>query len=153
EIGRDDPIEFVAGCPGLRTVSGLTFQHGALGDVRLAVLLASPHLLRLRELNHRVVGLTQASIPVLAGAECLASLRVLHLTGSFDNRPDFGPLLDSPVLANLEELSLADIGLGDEGIAQLVASRQLGRLKRLDLAAAILSDSSIPRLTSWPGIA
>jgi uncharacterized protein (TIGR02996 family) len=150
---RGEDPEALARCPGLRTITRLSFDSAGLGDAGVvALLLRSPYLQSLRDLDLGLNYLSAKSLDTLICAPCLPALRRLDLTGNPFNSASLGPLLRSPAVSGLEDLILDAVPVNAAGIAALTTSRHLTRLQRLDLSHTVLEDSSIPRLANWPGL-
>jgi uncharacterized protein (TIGR02996 family) len=147
--------------PILAGVRSLTVDDSRLGNNGLALLASSAHLGQLRELHLGNSNIRDDGLRALADSDRLPRLETLDLPrnhlgasvavlGASSHFPaltrlglDFNDLhnehlmalVDSPLLARLEELRLSgNRDLGETGLAALASSPQAGCLRRLDLS-------------------
>jgi uncharacterized protein (TIGR02996 family) len=112
----------LAGWPGLAPLRSLGLRNNLLDAARLGVLLASPHLGELVDLeladNYFLKG---PGMKVLAGCERLATLDLLDLRNCGLDHQAIEPLLDSLHLGRLHTLLLWGNRLGEKSQARLKA--------------------------------
>jgi len=138
----------LAGCEHLANLRELVLSTAYCRDRGARAVLRSPHLRNLRTLRLNRGDLTAGFLADLAAAE-LPHLRALGLSGS-------RALMDASALNNvgwlgqLEELSLAGVPLGDEGVARLAESERWAGLQKLDLSRSRLGDTGADALAQSP---
>lgn len=121
DVHRGQLIDQLASVSTVNYLTSLNLENGRFGDEAIAKVLQSSHFGNLRRLNLQNNGLTSMIVQ---------------------------PLLDSPVLPQLELLALGTRWSGginqleDIGVRQLAESSPPLRLRWLDLSANQLSDSS-----------
>jgi uncharacterized protein (TIGR02996 family) len=123
----------LAKCRLLAEVSFLQLVHWCCDESGLKLLVASPHLLRLRSLDLAGSGLGWAAASSLAETSSLPRLRRLYLGANSLGDRGLQILAGSPLLARLDLLELASNGIGDVGLQALAVSPHAARLERLDL--------------------
>lgn len=147
---------------------GLELLDVDLTDEGAEALAASPEIAGLTDLNLQGNLLTARGIRALARSPYLTRLRSLRIGGCFfnpyyDEHPmmehgdsAIGELLASPLLGRLCALSIVNARVGTPGISDLVSSKQLQHLRRLDLSftpfglerSDVLSRVDLPKLES-----
>jgi uncharacterized protein (TIGR02996 family) len=165
----------LAGRSCLTHLSRLGFLFGGKEAVDLGELLASPHLVNLRELDlvHLTIGDGDAAAeaiaawPGLAGLVCLSlcgigmtdrgasvlaaspALRGMRTLGlHYNNLTDAAAVAvaSSPHLTNLRELWLTGTSIGEAGVLALVNSPHLTGLQKLTFTKTSLSPSALETL-------
>ncbi len=145
----DEVFPPVAACPALAGWTALYLRDSIYSPSGLAILLASPHLTRLRMLD---------MFESFAGDEVLAwvnaprwpPLRKLHLNGVVQGDELTAALVRSGHLPGLTELSLVYNEIGDAGAAALAASPDLAGLTLLELYGSEIGDEGALALARSP---
>jgi uncharacterized protein (TIGR02996 family) len=141
DVDDDAWVERLAACPRLRLVSKLDAQESGFGPHRFGILIRSPHLTRLVDLDlfADVIGLE--GVQALCASPTPFRLKRLFLTEAITMDEDeetpeaveaVRVLANSPKLAHLEALGLYYNMLGEHSVAALVASPYLPRPLHLE---------------------
>jgi uncharacterized protein (TIGR02996 family) len=141
DVNDDAWVERLAACPRLRLVSKLDAQESSFGPHRFGILIRSPHLTRLVDLDlfADVIGLE--GVQALCASPTPFRLKRLFLTEAITMDEDeetpeaveaVRVLANSPKLAHLEALGLYYNMLGEQSVAALVASPYLPRPLHLE---------------------
>jgi uncharacterized protein (TIGR02996 family) len=125
--------EALANLPQLVHVRSLSVAECAIKDKHLRALLASSHLINLRELHLSGNRLGAAGARVVAEWPRTAGLRHLDLSESGVGDRGAEALAQSPHLSNLKTLLLQMTRIRAEGGRALAHSPHLANLERLDL--------------------
>ena len=136
DVEDDGWVERLAASPRLRLVRKVDGPDSGFGPRRFAILMRSPHLTGLRDIDlfEDTIGLE--GVRALVEAPCPFRLERLCLNGAIniyadEETPDAVEavrlLASSPKLAGLEYLGLYYNGLGEGAVAALVASPYLSR--------------------------
>jgi hypothetical protein len=131
-----------------------------IGDRGAELLLSSPYLTSLRELNLSFCSIYDDGVQALAASPHLSGLETLDLTRDHLGRPGVRALAESTTLTHLRELRLAHAGVPDAALADLADSPLMAGLEVLDLQgnrecgdaglASLITSISSPTSTSTP---
>jgi hypothetical protein len=108
-----------------------------LGDEVLAALAQSPNFARLRSLEVKMTGVTDAGVTALVGSPHLACSEALYLDHNPITDGAAQALADSPRSACLTDLGLTVTEVGNAGLAALIQSPHLGSLRSLRISRRI----------------
>jgi hypothetical protein len=134
----------VLGSPHLTALEELAVGHCGLGDEAIRLLVSSPVLARLRELDlgwpsddggkETANRVGPDGLAVLGASPAVAGLRSLGLRGNRTvGNAGLGALLAAPHLTGLEALDLRSSGLSGAGVRALAESPRSGALRVLRL--------------------
>ncbi len=175
-----ESIDELANCSTLRRLWGLNLDYGKLGAARIAQLLNSPYLDRLRWLDLgnnllyrfgleavlraaprlpalRYLGLHDnllgdAGVARLANSSLLKQLEALNLDGNRLSNAGLRALAESPQACNLAQLHIGrNYQLGLDGVETLLASPNLPALSWLHLDGFTSVDEAVQRLKARYG--
>jgi uncharacterized protein (TIGR02996 family) len=141
DVEEDAWVEELANSPHLRLVRKLNGPDSGFGPRRFAILIRSPYLTRLQEIDlfEDLIGLE--GVRALVESPTPFSLKRLYLNGAINLYADEETpeavecvrlIANSPKLAGLEYLGLYYNGLGEGAVDALVASPYLSRSLNLE---------------------
>ncbi|VTT97259.1 Repeat-companion domain protein OS=Isosphaera pallida (strain ATCC 43644 / DSM 9630 / IS1B) GN=Isop_0537 PE=4 SV=1: LRR_6: LRR_6: LRR_6 [Gemmataceae bacterium] len=133
--------------PHLLRVRDLDLHNSALSQVRCRALAASPNLANLHRLNlgtNRTMGAN--GFRALLASPHLRELRRLDLNNNDLGNDALEALVGCTTLPNLRHLDLSHNGIGPDGVAHLARAGWLSQLERLDLSGNPLGDEGARRL-------
>jgi uncharacterized protein (TIGR02996 family) len=131
------------------TLGELHQPTNELGQIGGVILLSSPHLTRLEDLNLEGNDIGDAGIGALAASPHLGRLRWLRAEAN-DIGPEGGRALARARLPSLGGLSLSHNRIGDEGVIALAGSCFLAPVTRLWLDGNGLTDAAAHALATSP---
>jgi uncharacterized protein (TIGR02996 family) len=140
----------LANCRLLAEVFLLQLVKGCCDESGLKVLLASPHLVRIRSLDLAGNGLGPGAAALLTGATSIPRLNRLYLVGNDLGDTGTRVLAASPLMARLNLLDLVSNDVGDEGARALAESPHSANLERLDLFNNLIGPDGIRALAESP---
>lgn len=111
--GARDRMAQLAACPALRKISFLDLSNNHLRDQGVRLLAQSPNIGNLEGLNLSSVGLGDAGARALAASTQLVGLRELYLCDNRITRAGLKALTDTPLVQQLETLTLRFNDCGD----------------------------------------
>jgi uncharacterized protein (TIGR02996 family) len=148
----------LAGVPALARITHLSFERPVgslfvqsppgLSDAGLRALLASEHLVSLRDLDLSRCWLYFSGVQALAEAPLLRSLERLELSGNSITHEAVRALAESPHLAGLRYLGLSGTRLSPVAAQTLASSRYLRNLRELDLSHTRIQTSGVQALVA-----
>jgi uncharacterized protein (TIGR02996 family) len=148
----DEVFPPVAANPALAGWTALYLPDSIFSPSGLAILLASPHLTRLRTLD-MFESFSGDAVLAWVNAPRWPPLRKLHLNGVVQGDELTAALVRSGHLRGLSELSLIYNEIGDEGAAALAASPDLSGLTLLELYGNEIGDEGALALARSPHLA
>jgi Leucine-rich repeat (LRR) protein len=149
----EDEIGWLADSPQLSTLRSLTAR--GLWTEGLALLVASPHLARLKVLRLPANNMGNPGLLTLVDAAALTALEELDLSGRGRSGSDQDPSFRSgglqslarwKGLATVRSLTLSDKELGRDGLRTLLRSAHVGALKELSLRSCRLDGQAMGEL-------
>jgi uncharacterized protein (TIGR02996 family) len=146
EIGPE-AARAVAGCPGLADLTTLSLSLDRIGPEGVQALLAAPHLTRLVSLDLYGCSLGDEGARLLATWPHLAKIKSLVLQNNKLTDAGVAEFIASPYLGALEELDLCNNEeMSAAGLRSLAASKNLPRLRALDLSFAPFGNAGVEEL-------
>lgn len=133
--------------PHLLRVRDLDLHNSALSQVRCRALAASPNLANLQRLNlgtNRTMGAN--GFRALLASPHLRELRRLDLNNNDLGNDALEGLVGCTGLPHLRHLDLSHNGIGPDGVAHLARAGWLSQLERLELSGNPLGDEGVRRL-------
>jgi uncharacterized protein (TIGR02996 family) len=142
---------------GLAHVRQLSLSYLNLNTEALTLLAQCPHLGKLQALFLPVGALQDEALAAITEAPWLSGLRRLCFRGSYGvrgtvRRSGLTAFARSPGLANLEFLSLASVGLGDEGMAAILDAPTWSRLRVLEVRSNNIGPEGLAPLLEGEGL-
>jgi uncharacterized protein (TIGR02996 family) len=142
----------LAGAAALANLTSLAVGWDPIGDYGVRKLLASPHLIRLTELDLTNIGLTAAGLRALAESALQGQLTSLDLWCNRQIAGNLEALLSASCLGRLFRLDLGGCDLDERDAAVLATTPALGQLRDLGLRVNHLGPAAAEMLARWPGL-
>jgi uncharacterized protein (TIGR02996 family) len=151
QLGREDLV-VLAECPDLAGLRSLVLDCGRIPPAVARCLCRSPHLAGLRELD--LYGALPTWPWELAQPEAAPSLRSLRMRNTEARTPiaagHLEALANSPRMAGLRDLELANYDLDEEAVTAFAAGGALTSLRSLRLSECRLTPPAVARLLASP---
>lgn len=147
---NDSELGILVESPHLKSIQELNLSGNGIGLPGVRSLAASPHLSMVNALSmsHNPIG--DLGLYALVSSAYLRQIGTLRVAYCDLSDASVQYLIQSPILPNLELLDLSDNQIGNAGLRELVGSPQVAKLTVLRLNRIAINSLAIPQLVQSP---